>query len=254
MGMFYHAALIMRRGDVAKAKRTIAVVTDPVRSRERAAFLNDVEAPLNWYLHKRFDRMAPCYYGMAEVSRIGTCLGAPDNVDQVFTEPQWPMDITKQEVLSDTGELYRNWKDNYGWIDTPMTKCVYGFLQKNGKLTLNDVEVDCDNDFAVIAMSSLTNDPINNSNNILLTTGGRSRNHNAKFDGDVMLEWGENPTEIEVIHATIRIKTNHSRMRVISLAPEGMYQGFLDTTYEDGVLSFTVGEKWRSMYYLIQEY
>lgn len=155
----------------------------------------------------------------------------------------------KQEVLSDTGELYRTWKDNYGWVDTDRTKCVYGFLRKNGSIALKDMEVECDNEFAVIAVSSLSDDPINCSDNILLTTGGRSMNYNAKFDGDYMIEWGETPAEIESITATIRIKTDRPNMKVVSLAPERMHH-----TYEDGVLSFTVGEKWRSMYYLIQEF
>ncbi len=59
------------------------------------------------------------------------------------------------EVLSDTGELYRNWKKNYGYINTPKSKCAYGFLAKNGVLDLSGVTIDCHTDFATIAISSL---------------------------------------------------------------------------------------------------
>ena len=255
MGMFYHAALIMRRRDVAEAQKRIAVVADPTRGLERADFLKTAEPPLNWYLDKRFDRMAPCYYALAEISKVGTCLEVPEDVDQVFTEPQWPFDVAQTtEVRSDTGELYRSWKDNYGWIDTERTKCTYGFLGKNTAIKLKDVEIDCETDFAVIAMSSLSDAPICHSENILLTTGGRARNKNSVFDGDYMLEWGEAPAEVEVIRATIKIKTDVPNLKVLSITPEGMHQATIPSEWKDGVLSFTVGDKWGSMYYLIQQY
>ena len=254
MGLFYHAALILRRGDVDESKKRVVVVTDPVRDRERADFLKKEKAPLNCYLEPRYDRMAPCYYGMGEVSKIGTSLKVPaeGEADRVFTEPQWPIDMEAQEVRADNGQMYRTWKHNYGWIDTEMSKCVYGSLQKNGKLELEGMSVKCDTDFGVIALSSLSEDPIAKSDNLLLTTVGRAENTGAKMVGDLMVELGGNPVQVEVIKADIRIKTERKNLVVYSISPEGFIQGNVPATYEDGVLSFTVGEKWRSMYYLIQ--
>lgn len=38
------------------------------------------------------------------------------------------------DVRSDTGELYRNFTDNYGFVNTEMTKCAFSFLEKNGEV------------------------------------------------------------------------------------------------------------------------
>ena len=252
MGLFYHSALILRRGDVAEARRKIAVVADPVRGLERADFLKDTQKPLNWYLDKRFDRMAPCYYATPELSKVGTCLEIPEGVDRVFTDPEWGMDIHNREVLSDTGELYRTWEKNYGWIDTERTKAVYGFLKKNGALSVTDLEIECENEFAVIAVSSLTDDKISKSRNILLTTVGRVENKNARFDGDVMLEWGEPTTVAEVVRGTVRLRTEIPNMKVFSITAEGMMQAIIPNTYENGILTFKLGEKFASVHYLIQ--
>ena len=177
----------------------------------------------------------------------------PSAADRVIDEKTALVDLSKKEVRSDTGEMYRTWRDNYGWIDTDRTKCVYGFLEKNGQIDLNGASIECQNDFAVIAMSSLNNEALDKTDNILLTTIGRAYNKDAKFDGDAMVEWGTNPTQIEVIHATIKLKTDKKEMKVYSITPEGNHYGTVASTWEDGVLTFTVGEHWRSMYYLIQE-
>jgi len=254
MGLFYHSALILRRGDVAPAKKRIAVVTDPVRSREKVDWLKDAPAPLDWYLEPRFDRMAPCYFGMAEVSKIGTCLEPPKDADMVYTEPQWPFDPEIGEVTSDTGEMYRTWKDNYGWVDTQMTKCVYGFLGKNGKIQLNGLSVEATSDFGVIALSSLSDKPISQSDNLLLTTVGRVRNLGDEYDGDRFGKWGQQPAQAEVIHATLQLKTAHRNLNVYSITPEGYQQGIVPSKYdpETGTLTVELGNRWRSIYYLIQ--
>lgn len=255
MGLFYHGALLLRRGDVAESGKRVAVVTDPVRSRERAPFLEDAPAPLDWYKEYRFDRMAPCYFGMAEVSKIGTCLEPPTDADTVFTEPQWPFDPDCGEVRSDTGELYRSWHKGYGTIDTPNSKCLYGFLEKQGNIELEGLSVQADTDFAVLALSSLSDDPICTSDNLLLTTVGRAQSHGAQFDGDLVTDFGAPPTEVEVIHAQVQLKTNRKHLQVYSITPEGYHQGIVPSAYDEatGTLTFRVGERWRSMYYLLQE-
>jgi len=252
IGLFYHAALILRRGDVAESRKRIAVVADPCRGRERAEWLKKAPKPLDWYLEPRFDRMAPCYFGMGEVSKIGTCLEPPKDADVVYTEPQWPMDMDRQEVTADNGQMYRTWEKNYGWIDTARTKCVYGFLQKNGQIELDGMTARVSTDFGVIALSSLTEDPIEEADNMLLTTVGRAENTGAEFLGDLMVRWGQPPVVVEVIKADIAIRTNRKNLRVYAITPEGMIHGKLDTQYRDGALHFRVGEHWRSMYYLIQ--
>ena len=107
--------------------------------------------------------------------------------------------------------------------------------------------------FATIAMSSLTDESIENSDCILLTTIGRSRNRGAQFDGEKMIDYGTGPIEVEVIHADITLKTSKEHLEVWAVDSDGFYSGRVNSVIEDGVLKFTVGEEFPCMYYLILE-
>ena len=160
-------------------------------------------------------------------------------------------DETALDVRSDTGELYRNFTDNYGFVDTEMTKCAFGMLEKNGEISLSGMKVRSKTDFAVIALSSLTDMPISTSDNILMTTVGRAENTDAKFFKEYMLELGKPPVLIESIEAEIELETVHADLQVWAISPEGYYIGRVPTTYADGKLTMKVGEVSHSMYYLI---
>ena len=82
---------------------------------------------------------------------------------------------------------------------------------------------------------------------------GRAHNKGAQFDGEKMLDRGTGPIEIEVIEATIEMKTNKELLEVWSIDSEGYYCGRIDSEIEDGVLKFTIGEEFVCQYYLILE-
>lgn len=220
-GLFYHSAILTRRGDVS-----------PAKSFRSFNALSKTEFDSN--------------LALSNTERTGIYS------EYDFENPATPSPDTRgSDVLSDTGELYRNWEKNYGWVDTPRTKCSYGFLAKNGVQQLNGVSIDCKTDFAVVAMSSLTDDAITSSNNILLTAVGRARNTDSKFEGDLMLDIGKPPVEIEVIEADITIEIAVEGLKVWAISPEGYYIGTVPSTYADGKFSFRIGEVSQSMYYLI---
>lgn len=220
-GLFYHAALITRRGDVSPARET--VVARPASGSER----NPEPAYAN--LEK-----STVIYDYSDLSPM-----APD----MATDPG--------EVLSDTGELYRSWTKEFGYVDTPKTKCAYGFLGKNAPVELSGVTIDCKTDFAVIALSALSKEDIASADQMLLTTVGRAKNTDSKFDGDLMLDIGKPPVQIEVIEAEIEIETSVQGLRVWAISPEGYYIGNVPQSYADGKLRLTLGTESQSMYYLI---
>jgi len=220
-GLFYHAALITRRGDVSAAKsfKTISPLSKSEHNWNAVNHGTEQTGIVTEYSFENAPEAAPAYEGC--------------------------------DVLSDTGELYRNWKKNYGWIDTPKTKCAYGFLAKNGATELKGATIDCKTDFAVIAMSSLTDEGISSSDNILLTAVGRAMNTDSKFEGELMLDIGKPPVLIESIEAEITIETEVSDLVVWAVSAEGYYIGTVPQKYENGKLTFTIGEVSKSMYYLI---
>lgn len=220
-GLFYHAALITRRGDVAEAKNTVEI------------------KPFS----KSKWNMTPVGANI-EKSKVVSDFSFKD-------EPPCTSQLIEDVVVSDTGELLIDRKKNYGYVNTELTKCAYGFLGKNGEIDLSGVKVNCETDFAVIAMSSLTDKPITSSDNILLTTVGRAINTDAKFEKDLMLDIGKAPVLIESICADIEIETDVDGLVVWAISPEGFYVGTVPTTHENGKLKFRVGEQSESMYYLI---
>lgn len=221
-GLFYHAALMTRRGDVARAKNTVEV------------------EPFSRYEWNHDEIMANI-----EKSEIVSDL----SFEGFSSKENKP--VFENEIVSDTGELLIDRKKNYGYINTPMTKCAYGFLGKHGEIELSGVKINCETDFAVVAMSSLTNDDIKSSDNILLTTIGRAQNTDVKVAGDLTLDQGKPPVTVEVIKAEIEIKTDVEGMTVWAVSPEGFYIGTVPATNENGKLKFTVGNTSQSMYYLI---
>lgn len=229
-GMFYHAALIARRGDVSESKANYAVK------------INDLVGGV------------PGIVGAAEYARTGVCFDGVDSgrADRVFAQDEPIVDMSKGEITSDTGELYRSWKKNYGKIDSGRTKVAYGFLGKNGEIAMDGMTVYSETDFAVIALSSLTDDDICKSDNMLLTTVGRAKNTDAHFEGDQMYDFGKAPITIEVIEANIAIRTERRDQIVWAVNAEGFFVGKVPSRYEDGCLKFTLGKTMPSMYYLIQ--
>ncbi|MGI6689271.1 MAG: hypothetical protein ACOX63_00220 [Christensenellales bacterium] len=229
-GLFYHAALIARRQDVAIAPEAAAVrVTDLVSRQE----YKDLAMAAEW-------------------KRVGVTFDETDPAAQETVPQGTPLLEDTGEITSVTGELYRSWAKNYGTIDTPRTKCVYGFLKKNGEIALDGLKVSSSTDFCVLAVSSLTDAAIRVSDNLLLTAVGRAQNTGAKFDGDQMLEYGRPPVIIEVIEATITLDVENPNMKVWAVNAEGMLTGSLASAYHDGKLSFKIGDTMNSMYYLIQ--
>ena len=242
-GLFYHAALMLRRGDVAPADKKVAAYSTD---------LTKMQVTAN--------------QGLLEQHQVATTFDEtlPEGFDEAYpADKSYPHPVAGR-IVSDNGQMWRDLKKRIGAIDTERTKVFYGFLglagntasnkvRTNEGISMNGLSVDCATDFAVIAMSSLTDEPISKSDNILLTTVGRARNTDPVFDGEKMLEVGKPPIMAEVIRADIRLETEHGqKMKVWGVNAEGFYSGAVPTTYEDGVLSFTVGDEENpACYYLI---
>ena len=233
-GLFYHAALILRRGDVKPAVKTVTVKIDDL------SISPDIKAL----------QLTP------EQNRIEMVL--PDGTvksDMVVRPDKAIVNTESGEVLSDTRELYRNLKKKFGWIDTPNTKAVYGLLGKEGNIELTNLKINVKTDFATVALSTLTTEPLKSSTNLLLTAVGRADNTNSKYNEDhtKQLEVGKGPIQVEIIEATIEIETDKRNLRVMAINPQGFIIGYIPSEYKDGMFRFEIGKEYQSMYYLIQD-
>ena len=242
-GLFYQAALLFRRGDVRPAEKSAAI---------------DVPADRpGWMLLRPHE--IPALRLISEQHRVGMALpGEPCDADLCLPLDQVAVDEAAGEVRSDTGELWRSWEKKIGTIDTPRTKAAYGFLGSAGPITLKGLEIEAKTDFAVIALSSLTDDVISESDTLLLTAVGRSDNTGARYDDGHtrQFDFGHAPVLIEPIEATVRLKTNRPNLKVLVISEHAELVTRLPTEYKDGVLQFQIGPQpsWNpsTMYYMIK--
>lgn len=271
-GLFYHAALLFRRGDVRKGPVGAAIeVADDETGRWRLIeMVEEGTGPWHWK-----NGEIPAVQLIAERHRAGLRLPGQPTGPEVGSDPdQLVVDPAAGVVVSDTGELGRDWRKGYGWIDSPATKAVYGFVGRAGPIALDGLLLTIDTDFATVAVSSLTADPIARSTSLLLSAVGRCDNTGARYDATHrwQLDAGHGPIEIEAIEGELRLTTDQPRLRVWMLNERGDVVSWMPTTYEDGQLRFRIGLyrnavglfaqaenlapfQWRpvsSMYYLIQ--
>ena len=242
-GLFYHSALMLRRQDITPATKKVAVNAADLSKNASTAYVGGLE---QYYMNNTFDNVLP------------------EGYDELVQDTDKIPHAVPNKIVSDNGQMWRDLGRQIGAIDTERTKVVYGMIGKGGSaastkrrvpvdINLNGLSVDSYTDFGVIALSSLTNEPIETSDNILMSAIGRARNTGAQFDGDKMLDVGHAPIMAEVINAEIRLKTVHGKkMRVWGVNAEGFYAGQVPTTYEDGYLCFEIGDELNpACYYLI---
>ncbi|MCL1854837.1 MAG: hypothetical protein FWF86_03810 [Clostridia bacterium] len=240
-GLFYHAALITRRGDVRRAEKTVAIAHENIAG---PSVLDGPEHFKAYEMTPEKHRVVTELPGREHGSAADIRLGQRD-------ETEWGAAC---EVLSDTGEMYRNLEKGYGYIDSPMTKAVYGFHAKGCTYALNGMDISVDNDFATLAVSSISDKPIASSDNLLLTAVGRADNKDAVYqEGHTrQADCGTGPIMAEVIRAKISMETCHANLRIWSVDNEGFYTGAVPFHYEDGRIIFEIGGEYASIYYLIQ--
>ena len=184
--------------------------------------------------------------------------GMTAGTDRIAGPDETLVDPDRGEVRSDTREMYRNLEKQFGWLDTPNSKAVYGFTGKAGNLELNNFSIRVITDFATVALSTLTDDPIIHSKNMLLTAVGRADNTDSRYRdlGDGMMQQvdvGHGPVQVEIIVAAIEIETDVKNLRVMAINPQGFITGYLPSEYHDGKFRFEIGSMFPSMYYLIQD-
>lgn len=242
-GLFQHAALLFRRGDVCESETTVAI-----------EFKEDTP---NWRTKRA--QQIPALVLTTEKHRVGLALpGAPCEANSVVGPGEQLVDEDAGEVVSDTGEVGRSWRQRYGWIDSPRTKAAYGFLGALGEIELNGLSLRVKTEFATIAISSLTDDPICDARCLLLTAVGQADNAGASYDdeGRRQLDAGHAPVLIEPIEAHIELTSSHPNLKVWVIADNKEAVTRLPTEYRDGVLSFDIGPQPTynpsTIYYLIR--
>lgn len=238
-GLFYHSALMVRRGDVSPCKKKIGL-TIPT---------------LDKVINTAYDTGT-------EVHRLVTIVDEKDkeDCDEIRSMKDSITHENPDIIASDNGECWRSLSKKIGFINTDRTKVIYGRLTSgkaanqtsNTELQMDGLQVEAKTNFGVVALSSLTDAATEKSDNLLLSTIGRAHNTGAHFDGDQMVELGTAPILSEVICGKIAVRTERKNMIVRAINAEGNVVGKIPAKYENGYLTFSVGDTLAAQYYLLQ--
>jgi hypothetical protein len=113
-------------------------------------------------------------------------------------------------VRSDTGELIRNWTHGIQTIDTPKTQAASGWV--GGKtFELGDATVRIDTRKAVVALTSIDDQPLSSSRYILITAMARA----------VPDTPGHLPFLSEPVAGTIVLRTKTTGLELVALGSSG---------------------------------
>jgi hypothetical protein len=82
--------------------------------------------------------------------------------------------VNASEIISDTGELTRNWHQQTYTINTPRTQAAMGKIGGN-TISLAEVELRVVAKNAVVAVQSLDENPISRSQSIMISAGAGAR-------------------------------------------------------------------------------
>lgn len=187
-------ALIFSRADVRAAEQVVVRNYSAEQVNETMR-LPEAERP---FFTPGFPRSLPLRHG----SRIGSLEGEPTGKFDPEVAPPY---------VSDTGEL--TWHLEPGrrglvTVDSPRTQALVGFVKQNAVKTTKHLLADIKNEFAVITLSSLTDDPIQRSSRLLLTACARWQNSGAKWNDRRTLwtDMGREPTLIEPVEGWLMLR------------------------------------------------
>src|SRR5258708_30135896 len=97
-------------------------------------------------------------------------------------------------------------------MNTPNAQVAARLLVKAGKIELDDLSIECNNDFAAIFIVSLDDQPIRSSKKILIQATTQEQPYGFKTEpdgkgGERILDLGQSPFGVRNIQGSITFKT-----------------------------------------------
>ena len=215
-GLTPAAALLFRRGDVAPPKQRYHLALNRSLTYLEGLGANNAAAV------RTLREQHGLTIGLPDIDDLDWDQATPTPAGAtVIDDPHkdWlPDDQTY--VVSDTGELTRDWVRGIQLIDTPRSQAASGFIGGQA-LHLGDVEVDVATPMAAVAVSSLEG-PIPSSKRILITALARAVAPNGRL-----------PLRTEPVTGTITVRAP-AGLRVVPLSGDGSQGAPLPAAYRDG--------------------
>ena len=168
-GLMPAAALAYRQSHISPARKSYCLMLDPKQLFDREL------SPKTSATIRTLTEQSKLTIGLPSVKELPWLKAtSPANDAVVVTDPDRDFIPQGQSfVRSDTGELLRNWKYGIQTIDTPKTQAVSGYI--DGKvLKTQDAIFLFSTKKAVVALTSIDNQPMSKSHFILITAMARA--------------------------------------------------------------------------------
>ena len=229
------AALLYREGHVRPAAKTVFV---PL-SRQQA-FFEDVS-----------ERTSRTLRTMPERHRL--MLGLPEVKDLPWLKPTAPppeaetvTDLDRDfippgnEVVSDTGQLRRNWIRGSFIVDTPKTQMVMGWI-KDQPIRTADASFTITVPKAAVALSSLDRQPLRQSKKILISTIAR------------MAIGADKQARTEPVAGTIALNSTVKGLRLVPLGSDGSRGNAIPLEARNGTYTILLPTDKQTHWFLLEE-
>ena len=211
------AALLYREGHVRPAAKTVYV---PL-SRQQA-FFEEVSERTSRTLRTVPERHR-LMLGLPAVKELPWLKAtAAPAAAEVVTDLDRDFIPPGDEVISDTGEMRRNWVKGIYIVDTPKTQMVMGWI-KDQPLHTSDAAFTIAVPKAAVALSSLDQQPLRQAKKILISTIAR------------MSIGADKQSRTEPVAGTITLASTVKGLRLIPLKSDGGKMNPIELTAQSGI-------------------
>jgi hypothetical protein len=204
-GIMPAAAMAFRRGHISPAKNTYCLT----RSREQL-FYQDLN-PKTCATIRTLLEQSRLTIGIPAIKELPWLVPSDPSGATAITDPNHDYIPAGQSfVRSDTRELMHSLKYGIQTIDTPKTQAVSGWVGEK-TLKLADCTIRVENAKAVVALTSLDDEPLSKSRKILVTTVARAIT-DRRF---------RPPFRSEPVVATVNLRSKAGALQLLAVGPSG---------------------------------
>lgn len=163
------AALLYRQGHVQEATSIYAFAP----SREQ--LFNQLISPENSVALRTAVERGKLVIAMPQVKELPWLSknSIPAGAKLITDPNQSLIPVGAKEVISDSGELRRNWENGFYTINAPMTQAAMGWIGGQ-RIVLRDLEIAATTRNATVVVQSLDGKPIGTSSRLMISLGARS--------------------------------------------------------------------------------
>ncbi|MGN0178015.1 MAG: hypothetical protein ACI4DY_01040 [Monoglobaceae bacterium] len=216
------------------------------------------ESSEKYYLNKSYaDVMSRKYtelggdHDIAPYGKVGIMFGdikysAEDNSEDMLKA----LRTKAGNMEKQSKEIDWNYKDGIFKLDTEYTNGATGAVSSQ-KIELSAADFDIQNEFATVTLSSVTDEPLESSERMLLSTVARAENTGMTYSDDAqyITKKGTAPVLVEPVCGTVNLKTDRD-IHVFALDSSGRRKAEISVTDSENGKMFEIGNN-QSVYYEI---